>query len=248
MTEVGPVVEDGVESFPDGGQVFVRHGDTLVTLRSGAPLGWQRRAAGEVGGYGHSDPCNGAILVWRGGTFVGSGPGPLYRRDTALHNLVTIGGRGQIGDSCVWFPDFIEEAFIPPAPVVTRHGPKVRIRCELAAACLPHLGVRRHTRTLQVGSDGALTGEDVIELSSPDEITWHWHTWAKVTACGPDFELRGPGCRARLVLEPEVGTQFRLQPERFVAAYPHEGTVGTEITGTRHARRTVYRWRLEWSY
>ena len=242
----GPVVEDGVESFPDGGQVFVRRGDTLVTLRSGAPLGRQRRAAGEVGGYGHSDPCNGAILVWRGGTFVGSGPGPLYRRDTALHNLVTIGGRGQIGDSCVWFPDFIAEAFLPPAPVVTRRGSKVRIRCELASAYLPHLGVRRHIRTVQVGSDGALTGEDVIELNSPDEITWHWHTWAKVAACDGAFDLRGPGCRARLVVEPEVGTQIRLQPERFVAAYPHEGTVGTEITVTRQARRTVIRWRLEW--
>jgi hypothetical protein len=242
----GPVVEDGVETFADGGQVFVRRGATLVTLRSGAPLGRQRRAAGEVGGYGHSDPCNGAILVWRGGTFVGSGPGPLYRRDTALHNLVTIGGRGQIGDSCVWFPDFIEEAFIPSVPMVTWRGSNVQIRCELAAAYLPHLGVRRHTRTIQVGSDGALTGEDVVELSSPDVITWHWHTWAKVTVRGPAFELHGPDCRARLVVAPEAGTQMRLQPECFVAAYPHEGTVGTEITVTRRSRRTVFHWRLEW--
>ena len=238
----------GTEAFPDGGQVFVRRGDTLVTLRAGAPLGRQRRAAGEVGGYGHSDPCNGAILVWRGGTFVGSGPGPLYRRDTALHNLVTVGGRGQIGDSCVWFPDFIAEELIPPAPEVTRRGPKVRLRCELAAAYLPHLGVRRHTRTVQVGSDGALTGEDVIELSSPDEITWHWHTWARVRVRESAFQLRGPGCRALLSVEPMVGTQLRVQPERFVAAYPHEGTVGREITITRHTRRTVFRWRLEWSY
>jgi hypothetical protein len=146
----------------------------------------------------------------------------------------------------VWFPDFLEEAFIPPAPQITRHGPDVRIRCELAAAYLPHLGVRRLTRTVQVGLDGALAGEDVVELGSPDEITWHWHTWAKVTARGPAFELRGPGCRARLVVAPEAGTQMRLQPESFVAAYPHEGTVGTEITVTRQARRTVFRWRLEW--
>jgi len=246
LTLVATGYAGDVETFPDGGQVFVRRGDTLVTLRAGAPLGRQRRVAGEVGGYGHSDPCNGAILVWRGGTFVGSGPGPLYRRDTALHNLVTIGGRGQIGDSCVWFPDFIAEGFIPSAPDVTRRGPNVRIRCELAVAYLPHLGVRRHTRTVQVGSDGALTGEDVIELNSPDEITWHWHTWAKVAVRGPAFDMRGPGCRARLVVAPESGTQIRVQPEHFVAAYPHEGTVGTEITITRHARRTMFRWRIEW--
>ena len=74
------------------------------------------------------------MLVWRGGTFVGSGPGPLYRRDTALHNLVTIGGRGQIGDSCVWFPDFIADAAIPPAPRIARRGGNTVLRCELASA------------------------------------------------------------------------------------------------------------------
>lgn len=235
-----------VASFPDGGQVFVRRGDTLVTLRAGAPLGRQRRAAGEVGGYGHSDPCNGAILVWRGGSFVGSGPGPLYRRDTALHNLVTVGGRGQIGDSCVWFPDFIADAVIPPGPRIARRGGSTLLRCELASAYLPHLGVRRHTRTVTVAADGSLHGEDVVELRAPEAIAWHWHTWAEVRERDGAFRLSGPGCRARLSVEPVVGSQIRVQPERFVAAYPHEGTVGTEITVARHTRRTVFRWRLEW--
>lgn len=235
-----------VASFPDGGQIFMRRGDTLVTLRAGAPLGRQRRAAGEVGGYGHSDPCNGAVLVWRGSTFVGSGPGPLYRRDTALHNLVTIGGRGQIGDSCVWFPDFIAEGAIPPGPRIERRRGNTVLRCELASAYLPHLGVRRHTRTVTIAADGALRGEDVVELRAADKIAWHWHTWAKVRESEGAFHLTGPGCRACLTFEPVGGTQLRVQPERFVAAYPHEGTVGAEITATRHAARTVFRWRLDW--
>lgn len=235
---------DAVTNFRDGGQVFVRRGDTLVTLRSGAPLGRQRRAAGEVGGYGHSDPCNGAVLVWRGGTFVGSGPGPLYRRDTALHNLVTIDGRGQVGDSCVWFPDFLEERYIPPEPVVRKIRGGVRITCELAAAYLPQLGVRRHTRIIVVGDDGSLRGEDVIELTREAELTWHWHTRAKVTLAAGDYVLRGPGCRARLSIEPEPGTQLRIQPESFVAAYPHEGTVGTVIKLTRFTARTTIGWHL----
>jgi hypothetical protein len=236
---------DGLSTFADGGQSFVRRGQTLVTLRSGAPLGRQRRAAGEVGGYGHSDPCNGALLVWRGGTFVGSGPGPLYRRDTALHNLVTIDGRGQIGDSCVWYPDLLEERFIPPAPVVSRRGDTVRIICELAAAYLPQLGVRRYTRVIVIASDGSLRGEDEIELDAKAEIAWHWHTRAKVTSAGGDLILRGPGCRARLAVEPEPGSLQREQPECFVAAYPHEGTVGTEITVTRFSAKTVFRWELK---
>lgn len=236
---------EAVGNFRDGGQVFVRRGDTLVTLRCGAPLGRQRRAAGEVGGYGHSDPCNGAVLVWRGGTFVGSGPGPLYRRDTALHNLVTIDGRGQVGDRCVWFPDFLEERFIPPEPVIRKIRGGVRLTCELAAAYLPQLGVRRHTRTIVVGDDGSLRGEDVIELARQRELAWHWHTRAKVTATGDGFRLRGPGCHARLYIEPEPGTRTQVQPERFAAAYPHEGTVGTVIRLTRCTDGTTINWRLD---
>ncbi len=235
---------DGVEVFRDGGQVFVRRADTLVTVRAGAPLGRQRRAAGEVGGYGHSDPCNGAILVWRGGTFLGSGPGPLYRRDTALHNLVTIDGRGQIGDSCVWFPDFLEDRFIPAEPRVTTRGGITRIEVELAASYLPHLGVRRHRRIVEVARDGSVRGSDEIELKATAEIAWRWHTWGRVRARGAGFEISGPGCRAMLVVEPEAGTQIRVQPERFVAAYPHEGTVGTEIIFARFARQTCFGWRV----
>ncbi len=233
-----------IERFPDGGQLFVQRNDTLVTLRSGAPLGRKRRNGGEVGGYGHSDPCHGAVLVYRGGTFVGSGPGPLYRRDTALHNLVTIGGRGQVGDSCVWYPDFLEEGFVPPSPTARKRDGAVHLSCELASAYLPHLGVNRHTRSLVVARDGSVRGTDVVELAAPDEIIWHWHTRAKVKVLKAAYLLTGQGCRARLELEPEANTQMQLQPECFVAAYPNEGTVGTVITATRVATSTVFRWRL----
>ena len=236
----------GVTVFPDGGQVFARRGETLVTLRAGAPLGRQRRAAGEVGGYGHSDPCNGAVLVWRAGTFVGSGPGPLYRRDTALHNLVTIDGRGQVGDGCVWFPDFLAAAFILPPPRVSMRGKIVTLRCELTAAYLPHLGVRRHTRVVKIAADGSLRGEDTVELARPAEIAWHWHTWAKVRARGGEFTLRGPGCTAQLSVVSVIGTRICVQPEQFVAAYPHGGTVGTEIVMARWSDWAVFRWKLTW--
>jgi hypothetical protein len=231
-------------AFPDGGQVVVRRGDTLVTLRSGAPLGRRRRAGGEVGRYGHSDPCNGAVLVWRGGTFVGSGPGPLYRRDTALHNLVTINGRGQMGDRCVWFPDFVEERMIPPEPVVTQRGQRVTLRCELAKAYLPHLGVVQHTRVIRIGADGSLEGSDEIVLRAPSDIAWHWHTWARVTRDDDKLHLRGPGCRAWLELTGVEGARVKYEPEHFVAAYPHAGRVGWVISTTRRARHTTFEWSL----
>jgi hypothetical protein len=122
----------------------------------------------------------------------------------------------------------------------------VRLRVELAAAYLPHLGVKRHTRTIRIATDGSLRGEDTVELARPAEIAWHWHTWAKVRARGAEFELRGKGCSARLSVRPGAGQTVRVQPEQFVAAYPHEGTVGTEIVVTRRCNRTVFHWQLAW--
>jgi len=139
---------------------------------------------------------------------------------------------------------FWRNGFIPPEPVVRIIRGGVRITCELAAAYLPQLGVRRHSRTIVVGDDGSLRGEDVIELTREAEIAWHWHTRAEVAPAGGDFVLRGPGCRARLSIEPEPGTQLRIQPESFVAAYPHEGTVGTVIKLTRFTARTTIGWQL----
>jgi hypothetical protein len=234
-----------VDHFADGGQVAVRRRDTLITLRAGAPLGRQRRAAGEWGGYGHSDPCHGAILVWRGGTFVGSGPGPLYRRDTHLHNLLTVAGRGQVGDGGVWFPDYLAETFIPAGPEVKRAGREIVLHVELARAYLPHLGVQRHSRVVRIAPDGSLRGVDEVELSQEAEVAWHWHTWAKVRPGAAGWRLTGPGCRAHLGVERVAGDRVEVAPESFVAAYPHEGTVGTAIRVVRRARRATFRWSLQ---
>ncbi|MFZ9683070.1 MAG: heparinase II/III domain-containing protein [Cephaloticoccus sp.] len=164
-----------------------------------------------------------------------------------MHNLVTIDGRGQAGDGCVWFPDLLEDQLIPSEPTVRRRGERIRISCELARAYLPQLGVRRHTRTVTVEADGSLRGEDIVELVHEAAIGWHWHTRARVTAEAAGWTLRGPGCRARLELEPAAGTQLRMGPEQFVAAYPHEGTVGTALSAVRVARQTVYRWALRFA-
>ena len=129
---------------------------------------------------------------------------------------------------------------------MTVRGKIVTIRTELAACYLPHLGVRRHTRVVTIAADGSLRGEDTVVLVRPAEIAWHWHTWVKVSARGAGFMLRGPGCAARLSVAPEAGTTMRVQPEQFVAAYPHEGTVGTEIVVARHTARAVFKWELAW--
>jgi hypothetical protein len=164
-----------------------------------------------------------------------------------LHNLLTIDGRGQVGDGCVWFPDLLEDQFVPVEPTVRRRGEKIQISGELARACLPQLGVRRHTRTVTVEADGSLRGEDIVELVHKEAIGWHWHTRARVTGESAGWILHGPGCRARLELEPEAGTQLRMGPEQFVAAYPHEGTVGTALTAVRVAQQTVYSWALRFA-
>ena len=98
---------------------------------------------------------------------------------------------------------------------------------------------------VKIAAGGALRGEDTIELARPAEIAWHWHTWAEVATQGAEFVLRGPGCVAHLRVAAAAGTRLRVQPEQFVAAYPHEGTVGTEITATRRGVRANFRWSLD---
>ncbi len=97
----------GVSHFADGGQVCIKSATSVFTLRSGSPIGMQRYVQGEYGAYGHSDPANGSFLLRNARSFVANGSGPVYRRDTRLHNVITVDGQGQIGDSTVWLPDFI---------------------------------------------------------------------------------------------------------------------------------------------
>jgi hypothetical protein len=118
---------------------------------------------------------------------------------------------------------------IPPEPVVTQRGQRVTLRCELAKAYLPHLGVVQHTRVIRIGADGSLEGSDEIVLRAPSDIAWHWHTWARVTRDDDKLHLRGPGCRAWLELTGVEGARVKYEPEHFVAAYPHEGRVGRVI-------------------
>jgi hypothetical protein len=103
--------------FPDGGQIFWRDQiqlkEWLITFKSGYPLGKERYHRGEWSGYGHSDPCNGSFLIAKGDSFSFCGPGPVYRRDTALHNTLTFNNHGQIGNGMVWAPEFIPDDRFP---------------------------------------------------------------------------------------------------------------------------------------
>lgn len=217
--------------FADGGQVYARGTDeagSLFTFKAGPPLGTRRYASGERGGYGHADPCNGSFLWFRRGSLCVSGPGPTYRRDSALHNVITFGGKGQVGDGTVWLPDFFPPDILCPTPTVRiRHG-SLSLDVDTAGTYLPHLRVTQCHRALWIDPDYAIVGVDTIACEHPTSIEWNLHSWGS-------FEPAGEGdvttwivcCKdeslALHLLQPATGTTSTGWTP-CVPAYPHDGT------------------------
>ena len=249
---IAPVKPDEcVSEYQDGGQVFARgghHRPFLFTFRGGAPLGRQRYGAGEAGGYGHADPANGSFLVFlRSGPAV-CGPGPTYRRDTSLHNTITVDGRGQIGDSAVWLPDFFPPEVIPPDPDFRIQRGQVSLRAEIAPAYLPHLHVRECLRALWVDPGRCIAGVDRVRCAEAHSIEWNLHA-GEIRRTGESAgiftaDLGGPGDFCRLILldppdaEPETG------PTEMVPAYPHDGIRIAHIRFSVKRSEAVFLWCL----
>lgn len=235
--------DTGVRVFGDGGQVCLRTASTLFTLRSGPPLGLQRYALGEYGAYGHSDPANGSFLLYRNGEFVANGSGPVYRRDTALHNVVTIDGQGQIGDSAVWLPDFFPPDVLAARPGVREGGASLEIAVDLTPAYHRHLGVRRYHRAVCVSPDAFIAGVDLISCDGRHSIEWNAHSWSEfVPALSGDivgFDLCG-NVRLTLFAPPSVVWSSGLTA--FVPAYPNNGTRDYHLVGRVSAAEVRFVW------
>jgi hypothetical protein len=212
----------------DGGQVFVRTGKSLFTFRSGPPLGKHRLEMGLTGGYGHSDPCNGSFLLYQGVSLLVSGPGPVYRRDTALHNVVTINGQGQIGDTAVWMPDFLPPSTLSPTPDLRRIGDGLSLSVDLARSYLPHLAVKSLRRALLVLPDEYILGADVVTVANRSSIEWNIHSWHEFTREKRGETLKfnigvGTGCSLTILSLPTQDVEIRTGKTDFAPAYPNDG-------------------------
>jgi hypothetical protein len=228
----GAPTGEGIQIFRDGGQLFARgNGPFLFTFRAGSPLGRQRYDAGVYGGYGHADPSNGSFLVSLGTGLTVSGPGPTYRRDTSLHNTITVDGRGQIGDSTVWIPDFIPPEFVCPDPEFVAAGKCVAIRSAMAQSYLPHLNVRECLRSLWVDTGRFIIGLDTVNCGGSHTIEWNLHA-TSITISGRPSGGTGPVTTADLGSEHDFCRLVILDPPHaavetgvtdMVPAYPHDG-------------------------
>jgi len=237
-------VKDGIRVFADGSQFFCHTPDTLFTFRAGPPLGNHRYESGITGGYGHSDPCNGAFLLYANGSLALAGPGPVYRRDTALHNVVTINGRGQIGDSAVWMPDFIPPSMLSPTPEIRIHDTVVSATVELSHSYLPDLGVRSLRRSILVESGRSIVGVDLIDLDNDASIEWNLHSWNGFShiETAPHFTFgigAGDSQPITVICSCSNRATWQTGESEFVPAYPNDGrrdrflriaSVGREIT------------------
>ena len=221
-------IPDGIAIIHDGTQLFARTAEALFTFRSGPPLGVHRYEHGINGGYGHSDPCNGSFLLFDKGSMVIAGPGPVYRRDSSLQNIVTINGRGQIADSTVWMPDFIPPSFLAPRAETRQTERTVAASVDLAQAYLPHLGVKVLRRSIIAEAGRYVMGTDSVTLASKADIGWNLHSASKFVPVkeqsGLRFTIESEGSRWTVLVAWAPGkATAQTGLSDFVPAYPNSG-------------------------
>lgn len=239
---------EGSTVFEDGLQIFTRKGDFLVTFRSGPPLGRKRLQAGITGGYGHSDPCAGSFMVWDGDMPLISGPGPVYRRDTSLQNIITIDGKGQLGDSTVWMPDFVPPSFHAPRAEVRRLNDAIALSVDLASAYLPHLGLRSLRRSVLVVPGRFVLGADIVKIANPANIEWNLHSAGEFLPAkermGLRFDIIAPHRRWTLLVSSSGKASWDTGLADFVPAYPNDGTRNRYLRVAGRADATAFHWCL----
>ena len=246
--DVTPVQPSGdIIIFPDGAQGFFRTDNSLFTFRSGPPLGHHRYETGITGGYGHSDPCSGSFLFYEKGSLLISGPGPVYRRDTSLQNVITIDGKGQIGDSVVWMPDFIPSFLHAQRPDIRIMGTALAATVELTHSYLPHLGVQLLRRNILFEPGRCILGVDVVTLANEASIEWNLHSFKEFHLLRSEPLLSftiGTGNDSHTVLiscSPETAS-WKTGLSDFVPAYPNSGERDRCLRIACHTKNAVINW------
>ncbi len=200
--------------------------ELTITFRAGAPLGIKRYHWGEWGGYGHSDPCQGSFLIAKGNSFLLCGPGPVYRRDTRLHNTLTFDNHGQIGDGMVWAPEFIPENRFPSVECVQKEKWE-EIITNLTSCYLDFLQLKKLIRRFILLPAGAILVHDFVELNSPREVQWNLHTYGEFCKSQinnmPIFQCTDQQEKAKVVAILPKAVQWRSDWTQFVPAYPNSG-------------------------
>jgi hypothetical protein len=242
--------QESVLVFGDLGQMFVRASDMVLTTRSGAPLGTRRYGAGSYGAYGHGDPANGSFLLRHRGHFVVCGPGPVYKRESRSHNIFTVNGKGQLGDGCVWLPDFFPPEHVPPVPTVERAGDAVVVEMDLAASYLPFLRVTRARRKLIIDPRNFIMGWDTIECGEDADIEWNLHSRGvfeiEHEAPFPQWGIVFPDARYRLTVYADAGYGWKSGLTEFVPAYPNDGSRDSFLRVTQRGSSACIVWALTW--
>jgi hypothetical protein len=235
------------EIFPDGGQISIRTPDVLFCFRGGPPLGWSRYRTGEFGAYGHADPAHGAFVLLYRGCPVVCGPGPVYRRETAHHSCPTVDGIGQIGNSCVWLPDFYPPSALPPPPEVMVRGSCVALSARLEQAYLPSSGIQAADRSLFVDPERCIVGSDRITCDRTRAIMWHLSSRYPIAAQPGERTFRlgppdGPGVEFA-VLSP-TPPRWHAAPAPVVPGYTSDGEPLYTLTIVYETSRLEVLWCL----
>jgi len=170
----------------------------------------------------------------------------VYRRDTSLHNTITIDGRGQIGDSAVWLPDFLPPGALCPLPRIAADGGRVFISAPLAPSYLPHLGMLVCTRHLCVAPGRWIAGADTVRPAEPRLIQWNIHAPTVRVTGRPGAALRAElgnaASRCRLTMFDAAEAVAETGIAEFVPAYPHDGRSIAYLRVSRRGEAIRFAW------
>jgi hypothetical protein len=184
-------------------------------------------------------------LLFRDDAFLVNGPGPTYRRDTSLHNTITFDGQGQIGDSCVWLPDFFPPDVIPSCTDVRTDGSTTLLFADLTPSYLPHLGVEACTRSMLVNED-AIFGVDTAACSEARSIEWNLHTWGSVEEVTRNakrcFRIGDGANMIELHVLLPLDYSWQSGLTEGVPAYPNDGTRDTALQFSARGRAVQWIW------
>jgi hypothetical protein len=168
--------------YKDTGQFFIKDTEKkiFITGKAGPPLGKKRYAEGELGGYGHSDPCNGSFMILKNDKLIICAPESTYKRCTENQNTITFNSYGQYGDKMVWAPDFYPEEKFARILSFNVEPKEITISMDLSKCYLDFLEIKKFHRKISLLDSSILIIIDEIELKKEYRIEWNLHYYGSM--------------------------------------------------------------------
>lgn len=166
--------------FEDSGNVVMREGygpdDLSIRMHYGPPTPYSNLSHHVRYEGVHHTPAAGNVLVSIGSEEqnIVTNAGPSYRKQTCMHNCVTINQQGQWGENFVWFPKLKADQCATLIHYENRPDQCIT-RVDLTQVYPPELGLQSYCRTLVYLKPHVLRIIDELLVHGDANFQWHMH-------------------------------------------------------------------------